>query len=98
MTPETVINDETRARVVELLAQARSAHQAIETIRLKHADPNWAAWYAGFVLERGFERIWPNLTETRLAGLFQEIDRDHQAAGAGDDWVEFATGRLLSAL
>ncbi len=98
MTPETVIDEETRGRIVELLAQTRSAHQAVETVRLKHADPNWATWYAGFLLERGFERIWPNLGEAVLAGLFQQIDREYQASGATESWPEYAAARLVDGL
>ncbi len=98
MTPESVIDEETRGRIVELLAQTRSAHQAIEAIRLKHADPNWATWYAGFLLERGFERIWPNLTESELAGLFQQIDREYQASGAAESWPDYTAARLVDGL
>ncbi len=98
MTPETVMDDETRGRIVELVAQARSAHQVLETTRLKHADPGWATWYAGFLLERGFERIWPNLGEAELAGMFQQIDREYQAAGTTESWPEFAAARLVNGL
>ncbi len=95
MAPDTVVNDETRTRLVELLAQARAAHQTYETIRLKHADPNWATWYAGFVLERGFERVWPDLKEAQLAAMLQDIDREYQNAGADQNWAEFVVHRLI---
>jgi len=97
--PQVPSVDDRRERISELLARAAAAHEQFETILLKHSDPTWARWEAGFALERDLQKFLPNeVSEEQLSRWLQVWAAEYEQNGGQSTRPDFFTQRLLEAV
>ena len=80
----------------DLLAQAAEEHH-VAFAHTDGDDPEWPAWYAGWLRERipaGAEGV----DEASLARLLEEAAQSYQASGSTAPWPEFYAQFLLEQL
>ena len=80
----------TRSELIEALQSARQAHHQYETARLKgKRDPNWAGWYAAYLLGRLGDFVPPS----QLTCWLEEAPAsENWAAAAADSILQNKTG------
>ena len=84
----------TRETWTDLLRQAGEAHHDAFAAT-DGDDPEWPAWYAGWLLERMSE---PETDRTQLAGLLEEVAEEHKVSGRGEDWPGYYARFLMERL
>ncbi len=99
MSPEVTAADERRARIHAMVVQASAAHEQYASIYLKHADPQWANWQAGFMLERDLKKLSvAPMTQQELANLLAQWAAEYQPNGSDTTEVDYLAQRLFEAL
>ena len=85
-----------------LLAESEAAHGTYETTELKGVyDPEWARWYADYMVEHGIrERLGHEVTADRLAGfLASSFDEFKQAdPKPRETWGAYTARRIAEEL
>jgi hypothetical protein len=82
-----VVADE--ARIAELLQEAAEAHHVVYRI-VDGDDPDWASWYADWLLELS---ELPELLNTKpvrshLVHALVELDREHGESASSERWQD----------
>jgi hypothetical protein len=82
-----VVADE--ARIAELLQEAAEAHHVVYRI-VDGDDPDWASWYADWLLELS---ELPELLNTKpvrshLVHALVELDREHDESASSERWQD----------
>jgi hypothetical protein len=84
-----------------LFSRAKAGHVAYERDILQGTDPDWAGWYARYLLDNGSQSIsaWPaNMAEPdALASLLRELDSRHRAAATEEPWPDYYARHILGA-
>ncbi len=89
-------DNQQREQIIALLAQAQAAHQQYESVILRHDDPHWADWLAGFVLDRSLEKLLARqVSEAQLAQSLRQWDGDYTSGAAEMPRPEYFAQRLL---
>ena len=87
-------------RLSHLFSDAKRAHVTYERDDLKGTDPDWAGWYARYLIDRGVQSLagWPSSagTEKEVAALLREADRVHQANAPQDHWPDYYARYILT--
>jgi hypothetical protein len=86
--------------LARLLRETSAAHSYYESDVLGGVrDQEWAAWYAGYMLEHGAAAIegWPAGARTAggMAALLAGADESHRANAPQDDWPEYYARFIL---
>ena len=86
--------------LVRLLREASAAHAVYERDTLAGVrDEDWAAWYAGYMLEHGAGSIagWPDSARSLegAAALLARADENHRATALQEDWPEYYARYIL---
>lgn len=81
-----------------LLSQTAEAHHRA-FIATNGFDPNWASWYAGYLLDNGFGQFVniAHASMVDLAALLIAADRQHQAEVSPPAWEPYYAKLLLAA-
>ena len=84
----------TRETWTDLLRQAGEAHHDAFA-STDGDDPDWPAWYAGWLLERMSESETDRI---QLAELLAEVAEEHKASGTAEDWPGYYARFLMERL
>ncbi|GCE10093.1 hypothetical protein [Dictyobacter aurantiacus] len=86
MTQEQKQRPET---ITALLHQAGIAHHTTH-IETNGDDPEWPIWYAGYLLENGFEALLnAKLLKSDLIYLLVLVDRQQKSEAPGAQWETY---------
>lgn len=91
------MEEQTRRRVRELLAEAGTAHSDFEQNELKGVrDEEWPAWYARYCVGHGLHAlIGRELGEDELASLLQQCDMEYRSGQPQEEWPDYYAQRIL---
>ena len=81
--------------VAELLHEASETHHVVYRI-VDGDDPDWASWYADWLLEHSELPQLLGFTPVRshLVHALVQLDRDYDAAQADERWEDWYAERL----
>ena len=85
--------------IAALLEEAETAHGGYEADSLSGDDPEWAAWYAAYLLEMGLRDLLPRSVAGDPDTLTERLKELHAALQDDDprgDWVRFFAERLAA--
>ena len=79
------------AQIAALLRQAKVEHGHYEANVLRGLDPDWSAWYSGYLLANGLPQILakssaPQKVTGNLKALLLDADTRYPLDAVGDDW------------
>jgi hypothetical protein len=82
-----VVDDE--ARIAELLQEAAEAHHVVYRI-VDGDDPDWASWYADWLLELSElpELLNAKPVRSHLVHALVELDREHDESASSERWQD----------
>ncbi|HEX9891445.1 MAG TPA: hypothetical protein VGB28_05230 [Actinomycetota bacterium] len=91
--------DERVARVTELLKEAGETHHTVYRI-VDGDDPDWASWYADWLLELSElpQVLGTTPVRSELVYHLVKLGKDYEAAGTDQPWQEWYAARLIEAL
>jgi len=89
-----------RSNLARLLREASAAHAVYEKETLGGVrDEEWAAWYAGYMLDHGAGTIdgWPTGARSPegATALLSRADESHRANAPQDEWPEYYSLYIL---
>jgi hypothetical protein len=86
---------ETNERISVLLHEAAETHHLVYRI-VDGADPDWASWYADWLLELSElpELLAAKPVRSHLVHALVHLDREFTAAETGDRWERWYAERL----
>jgi hypothetical protein len=89
-----VVADATR--IAELLHEAAETHHVVYRIT-DGDDPDWASWYAGWLLELSElpELLGGKPVRSHLVHALVELDREHGASGSDERWEDVYARGLI---
>ena len=82
-----IVADE--ARIAELLQEAAEAHHVVYRI-VDGDDPDWASWYADWLLELSElpELVNAKPVRSHLVHALVELDREHAESASSERWQD----------
>jgi hypothetical protein len=85
------------ANIGELLHEAAETHHVVYRI-VDGDDPDWASWYADWLLELSELPGLLGATPVRshLVHALVQLDRDYTAAAPDERWEDWYAGRLAA--
>ncbi len=86
-------------RLAELLHEAAETHHTVYRIS-DGADPDWASWYASWLLELSElpDVLGVRPIRSHLVHALVRLDRDYTAAQPTDRWEDWYAARLSGLL
>jgi hypothetical protein len=77
------------ARIAELLQEAAEAHHVVYRI-VDGDDPDWASWYADWLLELSelSELLNTKPVRSHLVHALVELDREHGESASSERWQD----------
>jgi hypothetical protein len=77
------------AKIAEVLHEAAETHHAVYRIT-DGDDPDWASWYADWLLELSElpQLLGATPVRSHLVHALVELDREHAASGSGERWED----------
>jgi hypothetical protein len=87
------------SRIAALLHEAAETHHIVYRVT-DGDDPDWASWYAGWLLELSElpEVLGERPVRSHLVHALVELDRAHASEGAGESWENWYAARLAERL
>ena len=88
---------ERERRIAALLHEAAQAHHVVYRIT-DGDDPDWASWYAGWLLELSElpELLSATPPRSHLIHALVELDRDDAARSPGERWEDLYARELVA--
>jgi hypothetical protein len=85
--------------IAGLLQEAAQTHHVVYRIT-DGDDPDWASWYADWLLELSElpDHLGGRPTRSHLVHAIVQLDRDFVAAGSPGRWQDFYATRLVDLL
>ena len=86
---------DTVEQIAVLLHEAAETHHVVYRIR-DGDDPDWASWYAGWLLELSElpDLLGKTPIRSHLVHALVQLDRDYTAASPSEPWESFYADRL----
>ena len=93
MNEETRLPKETIAALLHQTAEDHHvAYKATDGV-----DPDWSIWYAGHLLEQGFEKLLDaKLLKSDLIYLLVLVDKQHMSDAPGAHWENYYADFFVS--
>ena len=90
-----VVANERVSRIAELLHEAAETHHTVYRIT-DGDDPDWASWYADWLLNLSElrELVGATLVRSHLVHALVGLDRDYTAARPSERWEDWYAARL----
>jgi hypothetical protein len=93
------MNEEKRQRkeaVATLLGETAEAH-LVAFRATDGADPDWSIWYAGYLLEKGLDRLLnAKLLKSDLIYLLVLVDKQQMSEAPGARWEQYYADFFVS--
>ncbi len=93
------MNEEKRQRkeaVATLLGETAEAHH-VAYRATDGADPDWSIWYAGYLLEKGLDRLLnAKLLKSDLIYLLVLVDKQQMSEAPGAQWEQYYADFFVS--
>ena len=85
----------TTDRISKLLHEVAETHHVVYRIT-DGDDPDWASWYAGWLLELSElpQLLGTKPVRSHLVQALVELDREYTAAALGEPWEDWYAPRL----
>lgn len=80
--------------IVELLQETGHAHHQAY-FGTGGADPDWAIWYADYLIDKLGKHLDTTFTTAELVALLVELDHQHQRMAASQNWTQFYAKELV---
>jgi hypothetical protein len=92
------MNDPT-ARIAALLHEAGETHHIVYRI-VDGDDPDWASWYADWLIELSElpQILGATPVRSELVWLLVQLDRDYSGAGPDVEWPQWYATRIVEQL
>ena len=82
-------------KLTQLFEESGKAHH--EAFSAVHGDdPEWAAWYANFLVDRLAEYLGTTLNEAELANWLTHISKEHSTKAPGAPWQQYYAEALTA--
>jgi hypothetical protein len=93
------VDDDRAARVAAVLHEAAETHHVVYRI-VDGADPDWASWYADWLLELSElpAVLGTKPVRSALVHALVQLDLDYTADRSTERWEEFYSRRLVELL
>lgn len=91
--------DERTSRVAALLSEASETHHVVFRI-VDGEDPDWASWYAGWLIEHSElpQILGTTPVPSELVWLLVGLEQDYARTSPAGPWPEFYAQRILDHL
>lgn len=89
---------ETEALIERMLLETNAAHGEHEATVLGGVyDEEWSAWYAGHLIEHGFQDVIPdsgNLDVDQLGAILKQLDVEYRRERPDREWPTYYAERF----
>ena len=88
---------ETHTQIAAVLHEAGATHHAVYRIT-DGDDPDWASWYADWLLELSElpQRLGARPVRSHLVHALVELEREHASSGSTDRWEDVYARGLVA--